>query len=226
MCKYTGGGTKNNVFIFLPMGDFKRYLLNKVPYFYSMKRLACLLLTSFVCIHPIAAQELSQESKRLKKVYVKYEEVKDAPEWHYRLIDAFPSNKDLFMKVFNAPEQNELYDVSHNYIMAFKHASRSYPDVALHKCLNICTELLTWSEGPVDDLQGTIYNIALNNTDTFVQTINLYNKAAISSIAHFLTSSQSGKLNNNYKQLIALLEAKEQRRLAKIFRKEIPEYEQ
>ncbi|MEZ5015542.1 MAG: hypothetical protein R2800_00695 [Flavipsychrobacter sp.] len=190
-----------------------------------MKRLYCLLFILCIGTNYVWAQQLSEESIRLKKVFTKYQEVKDAPEWHLRLIDAFPNNKDVFMDMFNAPEKDQLYHDSHDYMMAFKHSSNSYPDMALHKSLSISTELLTWSAGPVDDLQETIYHIALHNADTFIQTISLYNKKAIADIAHFLTSSQSGKLHPDYSKLIALLEVKEQKRLAKIFRKEIPDYE-
>ncbi len=165
------------------------------------------------------AQKLSHESRMIKELYERYENIKDAPEIHYRYIELFPTDKRSFIETFNSTEKDELYENNHGYIMAFKHAGISYPDMALYKCLNISRELITWSPGAVADIQKATYDLAFGSIDTFIQTVYLFNKSTWSPMANFLASDKDHRVKPEFQRLIAILEEKGHKKIVKAFKK-------
>lgn len=191
--------------------------------FMSMKQLVKFILPLLILIsNTVCAQsllELSYDSKKIKEIYDIMQKVPDAPEVHLRYIKAFPNNRETFMDVFNSPQKDQLYDQSHGYVMGMQQAATSYPDQALYRCLLIANDLKAWSPGPVADLQNVIYDISLNNVDTFVVTVELFQKSSIFDIAAFLAAHTNHTINPQFNELIALLEQRNKKRLLKLFNK-------
>ena len=160
---------------------------------------------------------LSYDAKKIKEMYDIMQKVPDAAEVHQRYIKAFPANRDVFMEVFNSPQKDQLYDQSHSYILGMKQAATSYPDQVLYKCLLISADLKAWSKGPAEDLQNVIYDVALNNIDTFIVIIGNFKKSTTFNVAKFLAAHTNDTINPKFHELIALLEQRNQKRLLKLF---------
>lgn len=187
-----------------------------------MKHIITLVLTTalFFFHQQAYAQSsltLSYDAKKIKEMYDIMQKVPDAAEVHQRYIKAFPSNRDVFMEVFNSPQKDQLYDQSHGYIMGMKQAATSYPDQVLAKCLIIAADMKAWSNGSADDLQNVIYDVAFNNIDTFIVIVGNLQKSTIFNAANFLAAHTNDTINPKFKELIALLEQRNQKRLLKLF---------
>lgn len=186
---------------------------------YIIKLALALILLVTGTVSAQSLLELSYDSKKIKEIYDIMQKVPDAAEVHLRYIKAFPANRDVFMDVFNSPQKDQLYAQSHSYVLGMQQAATSYPDQALFKCLLVANELKAWSPGPVEDLQNVIYNISLNNVDTFIVIANKFQKNAIFDVAVFLAAHTNHTINPKFNELIALLEQRKSKRLLKLFNK-------
>lgn len=148
-----------------------------------------------------------------------YEELSKVPHaaiLQIKYIQTFPDNKVDFIDIFNAHTGYELSEKGVDYVKRFRKLGYDYPDSVLPKSIQIGKDLATWSLGPVNELQKTIYYITGKNPQLFVDIVRELKKEEQVSLANFLYAGENGK-NINYDNLIQIFEKTGDRKLLKIF---------
>ena len=163
-----------------------------------------------------AQEELSRKAVLIQHTYEELRKVPHGAILQIKYIQAFPDNKTDFIDIFNAHTGYELSEKGVDYVKKFRKLGYDYPDSVLPKSIQIGKDLTTWSLGPVNELQKTIYYLTGKNPQLFVDIIRELKKEEQISLANFLYAGENGK-NINYDNLIEIFEKTGDRKLLKIF---------
>lgn len=178
-----------------------------------------ILITLFLFSQFAAIAQVNKMSKQAIILRQRYEAAvhqPHAPVLQIQFIDAFPDNKVDFIDIFNHHTQDQLAAKSVDYVKKFRKLGYDYTDSVLLKSIKIGKELTAWSEGPVDELQKTIYYLTNKDPMLFVVYVRELKKTEQATLAQFLRSGESAKEHVNYPTLLDIFD-KADKRIYKIF---------
>ncbi len=182
-----------------------------------MKFIIKIYLILFFSTQVVLGQEkLSEYAFRVQHAYKELKKVPHAAILQIKYIQIFPDNKVDFINIFNAHTGYELSEKGVDYIKTFRKLGYDYPDSVLPKSIKIGKDLNTWSLGPVNELQKTIYYITGKNPQLFVDIVRELKKEEQISLAKFLHAGEKGK-NINYDNLLQIFTKAGEKKLLKIF---------
>lgn len=211
------------VAIFYHKGGYYSYFLNGIitlrqwhikSYWYAMKRLLIILLAC--CQLAVSAKDVSPQAKKLRYYYEQLQRQPHAPVIHMQFIQAFPNNKKDFIDVFNHHTHDQLAASAEDYVKRFRKLGYDYTDSVLQKSIIIGVELAAWSDGPVNELQKTIYYLTNKKPMLLVEMTRKLTKSQQNNLAQFLRSGPDGKENENYPTLLDIFD-KADKRILKVF---------
>lgn len=180
-----------------------------------MKRL--LIITALLLLQAVTySKEASPLAKKLRYYYEMMLRQPHAPVINMQFIQAFPNNKRDFIDVFNHHTRDQLAASGEDYVKRFRKLGYDYTDSVLKKSIVIGIDLEAWSDGPVNELQKTIYYLTNKKPMLFVEMTRELTKSQQASLAQFLRSGPGEKENENYPTLLDLFD-KTDKRLLKIF---------
>lgn len=178
-----------------------------------MKKLLILLI---LLQFSAQAQKLSPKAKQLMYYYQQIQQTPHAPVLHFKFIQTFPTTKFDFVDLFDAHTEDELAVKGTEYVKTFRKLGKLYPDSVLPRAIMIGKDMPTWSAGPADELQKTIYYLTNDHPQMFLDIVWELKKDERKALAQFLYSSPSGK-NENYDILLELFDKVGDKKTKKIF---------
>lgn len=192
---------------------------------YSIKSYYLHLFIAFITIQAIphlsTAQKLHPTAERIHTAYEKLQQLPHAPILQMEYLNTFPYNTDSFMSAFNPHTEDQLTDVSVEYLKRYRELGYDYPDTSLKRAMYIGSNMRTWSRGAVEELQKTIYYLTDKNRDLFTDILDSMKKNEQEGLAKFLYAGENGT-NVNYGFITDVVRLHGTKKLYKMFVK-VPE---
>lgn len=146
-------------------------------------------------------QSLLPQAVRVKKAYEMHLQDTAASTGKMGYVTAFPSNSEVFLKVFNPKTFDQLYSVSYNYIDALQQCAASYPKEVISKCVDIGKEL-TWNADAVGYLQKASVTLAAKYPGLFVDKYKRLHENEKKKLIGFYADVENHSAYPEYQELI------------------------
>lgn len=162
------------------------------------------------------AQTLIEEAQKVKDTYSKLSEDPNSKDLQKEYLDVFPKTRELFLKIFNPIQFDQLYGDSFKYISILKSVWNNYPDQVADLLINLCKDL----EKDVDAisfLQHLTTKFAADKTGMFYTHFSEISTDEQVRLIAFLANVEDHSAYKDYQKLIDNLKSAGNNKLAKMF---------
>jgi len=177
------------------------------------------MLMSFNFLVSFQTDKLIPESQTIKTAYDNLLKNPDNKEIQKQYINDFPDNTDVFKKVFHSSTFDQLYMVSHLYILKLAELSKNFPVLVGDKLIKLCIGLKEWDADAIGYIQHVTMGYANSNYSDFTQLIKKLNNYDLDTLATFLADVENHSAYGDYQKFMYKLKTNNETELFDLFKK-------